>query len=305
MTRSNRGVRGPRALARQRRLERLARSAGMAIFGCALASQLAALPRQTEAADAVATDAAATAETSARASGSPSDGWSADERFQEGNRRYQAGDFEGAIAAYTEILDAGLESGDLHYNVGNAHFKIGELGRAILHYERAREALPGDETVQANLDLARSLTADRITPLPEFWGTQVVRWWVNLLPRGLLIALVAFSYVALAGALGAHMLARRPRPWVRRVAVFAGIVAVLFGLNLVARELGIGRAERGVVLVTEAPVQSAPSDDPSLRLFTIHEGAVVRIDRRSNEWLEVVLEDGKVGWLVAESVETI
>ena len=67
----------------------------------------------------------------------------------------------------------------------------------------------------------------------------------------------------------------------------------------------MGRAERGVILQTEAAVQSAPSDDPSLQLFTIHEGAVVRIDRRSSDWLEIVLEDGKVGWLRAGDLETI
>ena len=72
---------------------------------------------------------------------------------------------------------AGLSSPALDYNIGNAHFRLGELGSAILHYERARRAAPGDENIRANLVLAAVLsTADDIIPLPEFWVVQAVRW---------------------------------------------------------------------------------------------------------------------------------
>ena len=227
------------------------------------------------------------------------------DRFQEGNRLYQAGDYQGALDAWFGLFEEGLDSADLHYNIGNAYFKLGELGRAILFYERARLELPGDENVRANLELARSLTADRITPLPGFWVPRVVTWAVRLVPRGWLIAIVTLGYLALASALLHRLLAREPRPWTGRVAVTSAALTLVFGANLLIREFGIGRAERGVILRTEAAVQSAPSDDPSLQLFTIHEGAVVRIDRRSDAWLEIVLEDGKVGWVRAGDLETI
>ncbi|WP_419936245.1 tetratricopeptide repeat protein [Candidatus Palauibacter sp.] len=227
------------------------------------------------------------------------------DRFQEGNRLYQAGDYQGALDAWFGLFEEGLDSADLHYNIGNAYFKLGELGRAILFYERARLELPGDENVRANLELARSLTADRITPLPGFWVPRVVTWAVRLVPRGWLIAIVTLGYLALASALLHRLLAREPRPWTGRVAVTSAALTLVFGANLLIREFGIGRAERGVILRTETAVQSAPSDDPSLQLFTIHEGAVVRIDRRSDAWLEIVLEDGKVGWVRAGDLETI
>lgn len=227
------------------------------------------------------------------------------DRFQDGNRLYQAGDYAGALDAYLGIYRDGLESGELHYNIANAYFKLGDLGRAILFYERAHIELPRDETVRANLDLARSLTADQITPLPGFWLPRVVSWWVNLVPRGWLIAIVVVGYLALAVALLYRVLSTRPTPWATRIAVAAGISTLVFGVNLTVRELGIGRPDRAVVLQPEASVQSAPSDEPSLQLFTIHEGAVVRIDRTSGEWFEVVLEDGKVGWIRAGGVERI
>ena len=53
--------------------------------------------------------------------------------FDEGNRRYQEGDYAGAVELYERILESGLESGELHYNLGNAWFRLGELGPAILN----------------------------------------------------------------------------------------------------------------------------------------------------------------------------
>jgi SH3-like domain-containing protein len=49
----------------------------------------------------------------------------------------------------------------------------------------------------------------------------------------------------------------------------------------------------------------APSDDPSLRIFTIHEGTKVRIDRTRAEWLRVAPEAGTVGWVKGDVVERI
>ena len=65
----------------------------------------------------------------------------------EGNRRYQDGDFAAALDAYLAVERSGFESGPLFYNIANAYFKTGALGRAILYYERASRELPGDEDV--------------------------------------------------------------------------------------------------------------------------------------------------------------
>ncbi|MDH3423313.1 MAG: tetratricopeptide repeat protein, partial [Gemmatimonadota bacterium] len=85
-----------------------------------------------------------------------------DEIVVRGNEAYQDEDYAGAIEAYQAVLDAGFRSAGLEYNLGNAYFKSGRLGRAILHWERALEASPGDPDIQANLELARSLTVDAV-----------------------------------------------------------------------------------------------------------------------------------------------
>lgn len=230
-----------------------------------------------------------------------------EEILASGNQLYQQGDFTAALAAYQAVLDGGFESAALHYNLGNAYFKTGDLGRAILGWERARSLDPSDPDVLANLSLARSLTADAIEPLPRFWLFSAAALWVDLLARGLLIAVVAAAWVAVAVGLVVRILSRREDA--RRVgtwaAVVGGAVVLVFGTNLFVRELGIGRAERGVILADAVPVRSAPADEDDLTLFEIHEGTLVRVDQRAGAWVEVVLEDGKVGWVPAEVLEVI
>ncbi len=229
------------------------------------------------------------------------------EFYQEGNRLYQEGDFEDALANYLRVVDAGFESGEVYYNIGNTYFKLGDLAQSILYYERARRLLPGDEDVQANLELARSLTVDEIEPLPRFWLFSGLEWWVDLLPRTLLIAVVATSYLVGTGVVLLLILKRGVRlvRWGRRIALASGVVFLLFGLNLAVREFDVGRAQEAVVLQPQVDVKSAPLDDETLTVFTVHEGTKVRIDRLSEEWAEVVLEDGRVGWVPVGALERI
>jgi tetratricopeptide (TPR) repeat protein len=229
------------------------------------------------------------------------------EFYQEGNRLYQEGDFEGALASYLRLVEAGFESGEVYYNIGNTYFKLGDVAPSILYFERARRLLPGDEDVQANLDLARSLTVDEIEPLPRFWLFSAMQWWVGLLPRTLLIAVVAASYLVGTGVVLLLILKRGAQVavWGRRIVLASGVVFFLFGLNLAVREFELGQAQEAVVLQPQVDVLSAPLDDETLTIFTVHEGTKVRIDRFSDEWAEVALEDGRVGWVPVGVLETI
>jgi hypothetical protein len=230
-----------------------------------------------------------------------------DEIVARANQAYQEGDWASAIEAYEAVREAGFTSAGLEYNLGNAWFKSGSLGRAILHWERALLLEPGDPDAEANLALARSLTADAVEPLPTFWLFAAVSWWVDLVPRGWLLVLVGAGWLALTGGAAARILSRRDLVarlgfW---VAVTGAVIVVLLGTNLVVREAGIGSAEHGIVLVEAVPVRSAPAEDDDLTLFEVHEGTRVRIDRRTGGWVEVVLDDGKVGWIPVASLEVI
>ena len=226
-----------------------------------------------------------------------------DALFDEANLLYQNGDYAGALDRYHQILDDGYESSAVYYNIGNAFFKSGELGLAIINYERAARLAPGNDDILANLELARSLTTDDITPLPDFLPIVAARAWVNLLPDRLLQTVVGALYTLtmLSLALGTYL----NRPVGFRVSTVAGVLTIVFGLNLLLRESGLLHDNAAIVMSESASVMSAPSTDSELQLFTIHEGTRVRIDQLGEEWSEIVLEDGRVGWIRSGAIEQI
>lgn len=230
-----------------------------------------------------------------------------EEIVTRGHQAYQEGEYASAIEAYEAVLEAGFVSAGLEYNLGNAYFKAGELGLAILHWERALVLLPGDADVRANLQLARSITADAVEPLPTFWLFAALRWWIDLLPRGALIAVVATSWLVLTGGAIVRIASRdvtaaRVASWLM---AGGGVALAIFGTNLFVRELGIARPERAIILDGAVAVRSAPAEDDDLTLFEVHEGTRVRIDQRTGDWAEVVLDDGKVGWVPVAVMEVI
>ncbi len=227
--------------------------------------------------------------------------------FEEGNRRYQRGEYEAALQTYQQILDSGQASGELYYNLGNCHYKLGDLGRTILNYERALRWMPGDEDITANLELMYSQTADDITPLPVFWPLRLLDAWLHLVPRPALTVLVAALYVLSMAFLIALVLSRSLflTVWSRRAVLVSALLLMVFGLTLASVHWQSANRLEGVILVEEVVVQSAPSDDEGLEVFTIHEGAKVRIDQQAGEWAEIVLQDGKVGWVKMGAFEVI
>ena len=71
--------------------------------------------------------------------------------FAEANTAYESGDYEMAIATYLDVVDMGVVDEDLYYNLGNAFYKTGQLGPAILYYERARRLAPRNDDINQNL----------------------------------------------------------------------------------------------------------------------------------------------------------
>ncbi|MCK5097427.1 MAG: BatD family protein, partial [Desulfobacteraceae bacterium] len=72
--------------------------------------------------------------------------------FLEGVQEYQAGNFVKAADNFERITLSGTKNGELYYNTANAFLKAGDLGKAVLWYERAKKLIPFDADLKFNLD---------------------------------------------------------------------------------------------------------------------------------------------------------
>ena len=227
--------------------------------------------------------------------------------YLEGNQAYQQGDYQKAIDAYNSILNLGFESGSVYYNLGNCYYKLKETGRAILNYERAKKLMPGDPDLKANMNLARLNVVDKIVPQPKFILFRIVDAWVYLIHFKPLVWTMTGFYLltilfVILRFLSRHALLAR---MMTRLAIASGALAVLFLLSFVKQQQDMKTRVYAVVLTDKVDVMSAPGSQDGTEVFSLHEGTKVRIEKTAGQWVEILLEDGKVGWVQGEVVEKI
>jgi tetratricopeptide (TPR) repeat protein len=229
----------------------------------------------------------------------------ADEAWRRGNDAYLRGDHAGAVAAYEELDRQGLVSADLAFNLGDAYYRQGNLGRAIWAFERAAALDPDDEDTRYNLKQARKLADRRVHDKIE--GADRDPLWmravVALGPATETWLFVA-CYLAFFAALAALWMRRRPgdhaRALLAATASILAVAAVLSGLLLAGRA-ALDRIPFGVILPDAVAVREGA--DPNYRTsFQLHAGLRVRLLDRDQEWLRIRLPNGLEGWVHEQDI---
>ena len=222
------------------------------------------------------------------------------------NTAYNEGNFEKAAATYEQILSQNLHSAALYYNLANAYFKQGELGKALLNYNRASRIAPGDEDIRHNQEYAEKMTKDSIEKIPEFFlitclrsvrGAMSCTAWTVLSIVMLATALV----MALLYLLAQRMSLRKVGFYTMAVAVLLFVATSIFAIS--ERNQLVGRSE-AIVMSSAASVKSSP-DRSATELFVLHEGTKVSIGESTDGWAEVRIADGRKGWVEDKRIERI
>ena len=94
---------------------------------------------------------------------------------------YVNNDFAKAAELYESILNNEGESADIYYNLGNSYYKMDNIAKAILNYERALLLNPADNDIQFNLELAQSKTIDKVVPMSEFFFVTWTKSLTNIM----------------------------------------------------------------------------------------------------------------------------
>lgn len=229
-----------------------------------------------------------------------------DELWDAANTFYVNGEYQSAERTYKMILDRGVHSAKLYYNLANAYFKMDEIGSAILYYHRALRLDPGSDDIRYNLDVAQEHTKDRIEQVPEFFLTTWFRAVRNVLSSTVwgVLSLVCLALMALCVLL--YLLGQRLS--LRKMGFYGALVMLILCLSssyfAAQGRLEIVERRDAVVMSKAVSVKSSP-DRASTDLFVIHEGTLVEISDKMEGWREIVIADGKKGWVRSEQIEVI
>lgn len=226
--------------------------------------------------------------------------------WDEANTAYINANYRRAIELYHSIEERGLASEKLYYNLGNAYFKIDDVGHAILYYNKALRLAPGDADIRYNLDVANSYTKDRIQVVPELFVARGVRSLRQIISGNAWAILSLLFFAALLFSVMVYLLVQSLL--FRKVGFFGAIVCLLLfaittAFAVTERRHAIS-PEEAIVMSASVSVKAAP-DKNATDMFVLHEGTKVRVGDRIDQWTEITIADGNKGWLEDKTIEMI
>ena len=233
-----------------------------------------------------------------------STGQNSDSLFQLGNDYYLDEKYDQAINIF-ENISKDYEHEDLYLNLGNSYYRLGNLGNAIWSYERGHLLSPRDNDINYNLNYVRNQIRDKIIPPDDFFLIALYRAIIEKLT---LIDLIGMSGLILL-CLGALYNSKNFDIVSNKFSsIFYTILLILFfsiGFIILDKYWAVSDQENGIVISVESDVRSSPINRGENIVFMIHEGTKVEIVSKQPGWYEIILLDGKKGWISTDEVRII
>jgi len=217
--------------------------------------------------------------------------------FDTANRLYGQGKFAEAAAAYEKLIQSGVTSAAVYFNLGDACFKASQFGRAIVAFRQAVQLTPRDQDLRANLQFVRNQVSGPTlkTHRWQTWlGTLSLNEWTWLTVSAFWIA-----FLLLAAKQWKPQWQRALRTYTAGAFVLFLVFACGFGITL-GQHLG---EKVAIVISLDAKVLGSPF--ASQELFTVRDGAELQVLDQKDDWYQVSDGVGRIGWLQRDSVSVV
>lgn len=212
--------------------------------------------------------------------------------------------YEASADGFRTLINGGVRSAALEYNLGNTYYRLDRIGRAIVHYRRALQIEPDYVHARANLDYARQRVSPYIEPAPASELARRLLFWHFAPPSTRLYA------AWILGGIGWGLLAMRLVRWKHAGLLAGGFGCVLMSMlaagSLIAEMQNLQNAPPAVVADHPAVLRRGRGEgyEP---VFSqpLGPGVEVRIIEQRGGWAEVRLADDRTGWLPLEALARI
>jgi tetratricopeptide (TPR) repeat protein len=218
--------------------------------------------------------------------------------FTKANQEYAQGHFKEAISGYEALVRAGQWSANLFYDLGNAYFRVGDFGSAILNYERALALERHHPEATANLQIARdeahALELQQSLPerylqfasVNEFSIAAAIAFW-----------LAVFAIVIL-------IFARRKSTPLIATLIFCLLVSAVAIYAVYALEGGSNGSALAIVTGKNVQARLATADTAN-SVLALPSGSEVKILSIRGDWIYAALPNNLRGWISAKDAEQV
>lgn len=221
-----------------------------------------------------------------------------DTSFAKANQEFAQGHFKEAISSYEGLVHAGQWSANLFYDLGNAYFRTGDFGRAILNYERALALERHHPEAKANLqiarDEARALELQQSRPERYLQFASVNQYSIT--------AAIAF-WLAIFGVLSL-IFARRKSATLIAMLIFCFLVSAVSIYAAYALELGSNGSALAIVTGKEVQARLATADTAN-SVLALPPGSEIKILSTRGDWVYAALPNDLRGWIPAKDAQQV
>ncbi|VAX23764.1 hypothetical protein MNBD_NITROSPINAE01-919 [hydrothermal vent metagenome] len=225
------------------------------------------------------------------------------QKYNEANKRFTDGDYLSALELYNSI---GIKNQNLEYNRGVAYFKLGRLGKAVLHFNRALRLNPNDEDARANLKYINSIKKDKEKENKTGTLQAVLSALTNSFSMNGLTAITLVFYLLTALAISGYLLVKKTGG--ARLAIGAIVVCstatLVFASVTGVRIYKLENKKMAVAMQKEIVARTGPTENANTA-FIFHEGTVVTVGETRNGFVKVILSSGITAWAHMRDLEKI
>ncbi len=222
--------------------------------------------------------------------------------FQEANNAFWNGEYDNAVDLYNKIEELGVRDAALSYNLGTAYARLGGLGMAARHYERALRLDPDHTDTLHNLSVLREFLARRaseagrdadLAPAVSPWRAVLDRFS----PRSAALGFLVFHLLLFAALILRRFVSKEmPR---LSLGVLAGVLAIL---TVVTLAVNIGKWHQETydveaVVVAEGTLDVMEGPESTVKRFALEEGSRVRVLEERDTWVRLLDSEGQDGWV--------
>ena len=218
--------------------------------------------------------------------------------FEKSVQSYDTAKYDESIDLLKQIIEMGEATGKVYHNLASAYYRKGQLGESMSAILKARELMPRDPDVRANLRFIHEKTIDKVSfeESGGFWSLFFLDQYFSqreLLYSACLFWVLAFLFLAV------RLFVLKESSSLHISALCSLLLALFLFLNFYVSSFV--KSQWAAVVVQEAKIRSGP-DVSNTTVFKLHDGAPVSVQDEKRGWLLVAISDGKKGWVNSSEI---
>lgn len=221
-----------------------------------------------------------------------------DANFTKATQEYAQGHFAEAISGYEALVRAGQWSANLFYDLGNAYFRVGDFGHAILNYERALALERHHPEATANLQIARDEA--HALELQQSWPEHYLQ--VASVNEYSIAAAIAFWLAVFAIVM--LLFVRRRSATLIATLMFCLLVSAVAIYAVYTLERGSKGSALAIVTGKNVQARLATADSAN-SVLALPPGSEVKILSTRGDWIYAALPNTLRGWIPAKDAQQV